>query len=235
MSEYNEKQFSSVLVISPHPYDADLWASGTIAKLIATGSSVHYAICSDGSKTSADPYQGENLKSVRMQEQQMSANYLSIESITFFELIDGELEDDDTFRKLIVKEIRRQKPDLVITSEPYRKRLSWHRDHRITGQVALDSVYPYARDHLHYQDLWENEQLEPHNTGAIWFWGSEHPDIYIDIESTFPLKIKSVSEHKSQLNTTDYDVLERQLKTRSEQVKPGSIYLEAFREVTFRV
>ena len=66
-------------------------------------------------------------------------------------------KDSSDFRKDLVRQIRVVQPDVVLTTEPYRRNMQWHRDHRIAGQVALDAVFPYSRDHLHFGDLFANE------------------------------------------------------------------------------
>ncbi len=236
MTETNVFEYDKILVISPHPYDIDLWASGTLRSFVASGKIVHTVICSDGSKTSRNAVlQGSNLKDLRKTEQINASNILGIQSVTFLDLVDGELEDNDQFRKLIVREIRKDKPDLVITSEPYRKFLPWHRDNRITGQVTLDAVYPYGRDHLHYQDLWENESLEPHNTRAIWFWGTENPNVTVNTEKFIDHKIEAMLCHETQIADQSKEELTTKLKSRAGNASSGSTLTEPFREVTFRV
>ncbi|MCI0845357.1 MAG: PIG-L family deacetylase, partial [Chloroflexi bacterium] len=39
-----------VLVVTPHPDDADFWCAGTIAKWIGDGAAVRYVLCTDGGK-----------------------------------------------------------------------------------------------------------------------------------------------------------------------------------------
>ena len=236
MTQPNLSEYNKLLIISPHPYDCDLWAGGTIRSFIESGKTIHAVICTDGSKTTNKPdVEVSHLKELRCSEQKESAKILGIHSMTFLELIDGELEDIDEFRKLIVRQIRKEQPDLVITSEPYRKFLPWHRDNRITGQVTLDSVYPYGRDHLHYQELWEKESLEPHNTRAIWFWGTENPNIFIDIGNSVDTKITALQCHKTQIYGQDNQDFASQIKDRASDASSGLISSESFREVTFRV
>ena len=55
----------------------------------------------------------------------------------------------------MTRQIRRWRPDLVIAMNPNRTYNlgGSHRDHRITAGVALDCVYPLARDHLSFPEL----------------------------------------------------------------------------------
>ena len=78
--------------------------------------------------------------------------------------------------------IRLYRPRIVLTADPYRRYI-WHRDHRITGQVVLDAVFPYARDHLAYSDLLD-EGLQPHKVKEVLLWSSYDPNYWSDITDT---------------------------------------------------
>ena len=120
--------------------------------------------------------------------------------------------------------------------EPNRKNLAWHRDHRITGQVALDAVFPYARDHLHLRELWEQEGLEPHKTRTVLFWGTELPDTHIDIGESIPVKVRALMVHQSQMRDRTENEIEELVKdwAAGAGADQDFLYAEAFRKVTFR-
>ena len=60
MTELHESKYNKILVISPHPYDAELWAGGTIKTFINNDKAVHWVICTDGAKTSNNPNVKQN-------------------------------------------------------------------------------------------------------------------------------------------------------------------------------
>jgi LmbE family N-acetylglucosaminyl deacetylase len=225
------------LVVTPHPDDAEIWCGGTVARWIKEGAEVHYVLCTDGGKGSDKPgVTSQELSSTREKEQLDAAKILGVKDVVMLHHPDGELEDSSDFRKELVRQIRLVRPQVVLTTEPYRMNLSWHRDHRITGQVTADAVFPYARDHLHFMDLWKQEGLEPHRTGAILFWGTERPDTYIDIADVLEQKIASVKSHRSQMEgLSDVEVV-RLVTERAKEAgaQNGCQYAEAFRKVTFR-
>ena len=226
-----------VLVITPHPDDADFWCSGTIAKWIGDGATVRYVLCTDGGKGTTDPnISSAELSKIREQEQADAAESLGVQELVLLHHPDGFLEDDDEFRKELVRQIRQVQPDVVLCPEPYRKNLAWHRDHRITGQVTLDAVFPCARDHLHFVELWRDEGLEPHKTGTILFWGTEQADTIIDISDSMDAKFKAVSAHQSQMDGRRAKEIEEFIKERAQVSEGGSgkEYVEAFRKITFR-
>lgn len=225
------------LVVTPHPDDAEIWCGGTIARWIKEGAEVHYVLCTDGSKGTDQPgITTKELSATREVEQVAAAQVLGVQDVVMLHYPDGELEDTTDFRKQIVRRIRQVQPQVVLCTEPYRRNLAWHRDHRITGQVTLDAVFPYARDHLHFVDLWEEEGLEPHKTGTILFWGAEQPDTFIDIADTLDLKIAAVEAHKSQMAAWSESEVVEFVKERAREAGNGNgcEYAEAFRKVTFR-
>ena len=227
-----------VLVITPHPDDADFWCSGTIAKWLGNGATVRYVLCTDGGKGTTDPnISSADLSKLREQEQADAVEALGVQELVLLHHPDGSLEDDDEFRRELVRQIRQVQPDVVLCPEPYRKNLAWHRDHRIAGQVALDAVFPCARDHLHFVELWRDEGLEPHKTPTMLFWGTENADTTIDITESMDAKIMAVAAHKSQMDGRSLKEIEDFVRERAQVSEGGSgkEYVEAFRKVTFRV
>ena len=227
-----------VLVITPHPDDADFWCSGTIAKWLGDGATVRYVLCTDGGKGTTDPnISSADLSKLREQEQADAVEALGVQELVLLHHPDGSLEDDDEFRRELVRQIRQVQPDVVLCPEPYRKNLAWHRDHRIAGQVALDAVFPCARDHLHFVELWRDEGLEPHKTPTMLFWGTENADTTINITESMDSKIKAVAAHKSQMDGRSLKEIEDFVRERAQVSEGGSgkEYVEAFRKVTFRV
>ncbi|MCH2500203.1 MAG: PIG-L family deacetylase, partial [Dehalococcoidia bacterium] len=96
-----------VLVITPHPDDADFWCSGTIAKWICDGATVRYVLCTDGGKGTTDPnISSAELSKIREQEQADAAESLGVHELVLLHHPDGFLEDDDEFRKALVRQIR---------------------------------------------------------------------------------------------------------------------------------
>jgi LmbE family N-acetylglucosaminyl deacetylase len=234
------------LVVTPHPDDAEMWAGGTVAKWVRAGAEVHCVLCTDGSKGSDDPeIDPVELAARRTREQLAAAEILGITNVVTLGRPDGGLEDTSDFRKELVRQIRLLKPDVVLTTEPYRRNMQWHRDHRIAGQVALDAVFPYARDHLHFGDLFTDEGIEPHKTAAIMFWGAENPNAFVDIASDFETKLTAAMAHASQMRQRTRADIQAFIRERASEAAEqgnasteddvsGLTLAEAFRRVTFR-
>jgi len=211
---------ADVLVVAAHPDDAEFGASGTVARWIREGKEVVYVLCTSGEKGTSDrSVSPQWLARVREKEQLAAANLLGVREVVFLRYPDQGLEDSVEFRRDIVRAIRKYRPDTVVTLDPYRRYI-WHRDHRITGQVVLDAVYPFARDHLAFPDLLK-EGLEPHKVKEVFLWASENINHKVDITETFHLKVAALRCHESQVREMSVSDLELWLRDQCRAVTAG--------------
>lgn len=196
-----------MMVITPHPDDAEFGVAGTVAKLTREGKRIVYVVCTNGDKGTSDRNMSQKeLVNIREKEQLAAAELLGVSQVEFLRYPDQGLEDTPEFRKALVRMIRRYRPEVVVTADPYRKYM-WHRDHRITGQVALDAVFPYARDYLSFPELLE-EGLEPHIVKEVWLWASDEANLHSDITATFDIKMDALGCHQSQVGANFPEVRE---------------------------
>jgi LmbE family N-acetylglucosaminyl deacetylase len=220
------------MVVTPHPDDAEYGVAGTVARWTKEGKQVIYVVCTSGDKGTSDiNKKPEEVVRTREQEQTAAAKLLGVIEAIFLRHPDQGLEDTPDFRKEIVRLIRMYRPEVIVTADPYR-RYVWHRDHRITGQVTLDAVFPYARDHLSYPDLLE-EGLMPHKVKEILFWASEDINHRSDITDTFDIKLAALRCHKSQVGYLDNPEGEKRLRERYRSLAEGEDFelAEAFHRV----
>ena len=165
------------MVVTPHPDDAEIGCGGTIAGWIRQGTVVVYVLCTNGDKgTENREMTSARLAAIREEEQGAAAATLGVKEVVYLRHPDGGLEDSSEFREQLVRAIRTHRPDTVLCPDPFRQNFYLHRDHRICGQVTLDAVFPFARDHLHFQDHLQVDGLEPHKVGEMLMWGTEAPD-----------------------------------------------------------
>jgi len=220
------------MVVTPHPDDAEYGVAGTVARWVSNGKDVIYVVCTNGDKGTSDANMKPGaLVRIREQEQLAAAKLLGVREVIFLGYPDQTLEDTPEFRKKIVRLIRMYKPETVVTADPYR-RYVWHRDHRITGQVTLDAIFPYARDSLSYPDLLK-QGLHPHKVREILLWGSEEPNYRSNITDTFDIKVAALRCHKSQVGDSPSPDLEQWLRQRHKMMAEGEDYelAEAFHRV----
>ncbi len=223
---------AQVMVVTPHPDDAEFGVAGTVARWTGEGKDVIYVVCTNGDKGTSDTnMKPDELARIREQEQMAAAKLLAVREVIFLRYPDQTLEDTPEFRKKIVRLIRMYQPETVVTADPYRRYL-WHRDHRIAGQVTLDAIFPYARDLYSYPDLLE-EGLQPHKVKEVLLWGSEDSNYRSNITDTFDIKIAALRCHKSQISDNPSTRLEERMRERCKMLAEGEDYelAEAFHRV----
>jgi len=220
------------LVIVAHPDDAEFLCGGTIARWCAEGWEVNYVLATSGDMGSHDPEMTrERLAVLREREQQQAAKALGVRQCVFLRYPDGSVEDTAEFRGQLVRQIRRFRPDLVVTWDAFRGSFN-HRDHRLTGQAVLDAVYPLARSRLSYPEHLE-EGLEPHHVREVLLAGTDQPNYYVDVSDFFAKKMQALRRHKSQIGRHPARELRKRLRERLAAVgkEAGYELAEAFRRI----
>jgi LmbE family N-acetylglucosaminyl deacetylase len=196
------------LVVVSHPDDAEFGAAPTIAKLTSAGVRVDYVVTTDGAKGTDDPdTTPELLAATRTAEQRAAADILGVREIVHLGYPDGYLTPSLDLRRDVTRQIRRFRPDLVITQNPQRRLdhnpYVGHPDHLATGEATLASVYPAARDHLNFPELWRDEKLEPWKVRQVLLTGVEEPNLWVDVGDTFDVGLRSILAHVSQVDPDD--------------------------------
>ena len=122
-------------------------------------------------------------------------------------------------RRDVTRQIRRFRPDLVITQNPQRRLdhnpFIGHPDHLATGEATLASVYPAARDHLNFPELWTDEHLEPWKVRQVLLTGVEEPNLWLDVAETFETGLAAILAHESQV---DPDEVGERMRERARSV-----------------
>lgn len=228
-----EDAYSRVMIVVAHPDDAEFSSAGTLAKFAEEGKHVVIVLCTSGDKgTARRDISSAELAALREGEQLEASRRLGVAETEFLRLGDGELTPDLAFREKVVRMIRKHRPDIVITHDPFRP-YALHPDHRAVGITTVDSVYPTARDPLYFPEHLR-EGLEPHKVAELWLYGSEHPDRWVDISGTFHKKIEALKAHASQVGTGE--TLEQRMRDRAEELgrEQGIGMAEAFKVVKMR-
>ena len=226
------EKIERVMVVTAHPDDSEFGAGGTIARLVKEGCEVTYVIVTNGNKGSGDrAMTSARLAVIREEEQRNAARTLGVARVEFLGYPDCEVEDTRELRRDVTREIRRWRPDLVISMNPHRTYNlgGSHRDHRIVAGVALDCVYPLARDHMSFPELMPD--YEPHKVREVYLMQWENPNLWVDITDVIDLKIKALACHASQF--ADFPGVERRIRERAAELgKPeGYAYAETFDRV----
>ncbi len=223
------------MVIVAHPDDIEFSSAGTVARWIKAGAEVAYVLCTSGDVGIAEPgMTKEKAAEIREAEQLAAAKVVGVNEVVFLREPDGMLENTMTLRKRLVREIRRFKPEAVITGDPT---IVWarddyinHPDHRAAAGAALDAIFPAAGQPNLFEELAE-EGITAHKVRKVYVISFGQGDTFVNISDTIDLKIEALRKHVSQMS--DWDP-EPRLKEWSAGVAKGKemAYAEAFRVVT---
>lgn len=223
------------LVIVAHPDDIEFSCAGTVARWIKDGAEVAYVLCTSGDVGIAEPGMTKaKAAEIREAEQLAAANAVGVKEVIFLREPDGMLENTMKLRKRLVREIRRFKPEVVITGDPTvvwaRSDYINHPDHRAASGAALDAVFPAAGQPNLFEELAE-EGITAHKVRKVYVTSWQQADIFVNISDTIDLKIKALKEHTSQMK--DWDPEPRMREWAAEIAKGKEMaYAEAFRVVT---
>lgn len=222
-----------VLAVALHPDDLESWCAGTLARFVARGARVAYLVVTSGDKGSADP-QAEpgRLAATREAEQLAAAALLGVHDVTFLRYPDGEVTDSLPLRAAIAAAIRRVRPDLLLTFDPWTP-YTFHGDHREGSLAALAAAYPLAARPGPLPSPHAGAPAAPHATRAAWLFHTSRPNRYVDITATFDRKVAARAAHASQ--TGDVARLTDTFRERAAAIgaAAGLPLAEAFHEVRF--
>ncbi len=225
----------SALVIVAHPDDIEYSCAGTIARWVQAGARVGYVLCTSGDVGIADPGMTRaRATEIREAEQRAAAEVVGVRDVTFLREPDGMLEATLQLRKRLVREIRRFRPEVVVTGDPT---IVWsgedyinHPDHRAAAAAALDATFPAAGQPNLFEELAE-EGLKAHKPRKVYVTEWDGADLYVNIEDTIHVKIEALRAHKSQMKEWDPEPMVREWAATRGKGKEMA-YAESFRVIT---
>jgi LmbE family N-acetylglucosaminyl deacetylase len=171
----------------------------------------------------------EKLVPMRREEQRGAARVLGVKDVFFLDYVDGELTYTPELMRDVVRYIRKLKPYAVFTHDPnqiVRNLFINHPDHRCAGEVAIDAVYPIARNRPSFPELLD-EGLEPYSVKEIYLWTASDTTFEVDITDTIETKFEALRQHVSQMG----DMEESAPRLRQFWSGPDGRYLERFRQI----
>ena len=196
-----------VLIVLAHPDDAEYFAGGTLAHWAKAGAHLTLLLVTSGGKGSSDANQldARTVADIREDESRAAAERLGIKEVIFLRWPDGELTASLTLRRAIVRMIRLKRPDAVMSSDPLRR---WgqhaasinHPDHAAVAEAVQAAVYPAARDHLNFPELFVDEGLEPHKTRWLYMALPTEANYRLEITHTRADQIAALKLHTSQID-----------------------------------
>lgn len=159
-----------LMTIFAHPDDESFGVAGTIAHARRAGRQVAIVCATRGEEGQiSDPALAtpETLGQVREQELRAAVAALGVSDLTFLDYIDGHLAEADQQEALakVVHQIRRFRPDVVITFDP--KGAYGHVDHIAIHQLAVAGVEAAADPSRFPEQL--GGDVQPHRVRKVYY------------------------------------------------------------------
>jgi LmbE family N-acetylglucosaminyl deacetylase len=225
----------SVMVIVAHPDDIEFSCAGTVARWTKAGARVVYVLCTSGDVGIAQSDMTRaRATEIREAEQLAAAEIAGVHEVVFLREPDGLLQPTLELRKKLVREIRRYRPEVVVTGDPT---VVWagdnyinHPDHRAAATAALDAAFPAAGQPHIFEDLAE-EGLMAHKIRKVYITGWDQTDLFVNIDETIEIKLAALRAHKSQMEDWDPADMVREWAAGHAKGKEMG-YAESFRVIT---
>jgi LmbE family N-acetylglucosaminyl deacetylase len=214
-------QGKTVLAVTPHPDDETFSAGGLLSMLVTNGNNVQILIYTTDNAGSNDPEMTrEKLAEIRRREEEEACAILGIpkDHITWLGHDDGMLEyvDRKELTKQVAREIRRVRPDAVLSIDPGAPYEQWHKSDHRSGAVITADAMRAAAWRLYFPEL-EREGFKHHNVPVAFFFYSNQPNYTVDITDVLEKKAKAAAAHTSQFG----DMLKRYDAKNAEAKREG--------------
>jgi len=191
------------LAVVAHPDDMEYGAAAAVARWTQQGKQFAYVLVSDGEAgiASMDP---EKAGPIRRSEQEASCAVVGVDDVSFLGWADGTIVEGLELRAVLAAQIRRHRPDVVVSIN---FRDSWgpsswnHADHRAVGRSLLDAVRDAANPWVFADrgDAWDGVRF-------VAFSGGPSPTHAVDTTTTFELGVRSLATHRTYLDNLGGDM-----------------------------
>ncbi len=151
-----------------------------------------------------------DLMLTREQEQRLSCEVLGVQAVEFLRFSDGHLTNSEAARKALVRLVRKYRPRVVITHDPTQHIFAPdpnekpdetayinHPDHRATGNIVLDAIFPAVGNPRSYRELLA-EGLPPYQVHEIYLFHTGQDNTFVDISETIEQKARALECHVTQ-------------------------------------
>lgn len=178
-----------VLAIGAHPDDVELSAAGTLLKHRAMGYSTGIIDLTQGELGS------RGTKETRKVEAEAAAKILGLSARVNLKMADGFFTHSEENLLLLVQQIRRFKPEIVLLNAVTDR----HPDHGRGSKLASEACFLAGLRRI--ETSWEGEEQEAHRPKAVYHYIQDRylkPDFVVDVTDFVEQKFDSIKAYKTQ-------------------------------------
>jgi LmbE family N-acetylglucosaminyl deacetylase len=189
--------WARALAVVAHPDDMEYGAASAVARWTDEGKRVDYLLVTRGEAGIATMPPDEVVR-VRTDEQRRSCDAVGVRGLSYLDRPDGLVVADLALRHDLAREIRRHRPDVILSINFHDSwgGPSWnHADHRAVGRALLDAVRDASNRWIFPDagEAWDGVRL-------VAFNGSPNATHAVDIGAHLDRGIASLACHRIYLD-----------------------------------
>ncbi|MDC0099226.1 MAG: bacillithiol biosynthesis deacetylase BshB1 [Crocinitomicaceae bacterium] len=183
-----------ILVFAAHPDDAELGCAGTLMKQIEAGSKVGIVDLTQGEMGSRGTIES------RYEEATTASEIMGIHARVNLKMTDGFFEINEVNKRLIIEQIRRFQPEIVLMNALNDR----HPDHGRASKLVSESCFLSGL--IMCKTEWEGSEQEAIRPNAVYHYIQDYyikPDFVVDVTKYHERKINAVQAYKTQFYNPD--------------------------------
>lgn len=217
------QDWQRALVLVAHPDDPEYGMAAAVAEWIAAGKHVSYvlATCGEAGIAGMPPAESGPLRTI---EQANACARVGVTDLVFLDHPDGRIEEGPALRRDFAREIRRVRPDLVLTLN---HRDEWgpgrwnSADHRAVGRAVLDAVGDADNEWI-FPELLE-AGLPRHKTRWVAVMSPQPTHAQPVSAASIEKAVASLAEHSRYLQALSGETVQAQARAQTEMVTAGGV------------
>lgn len=207
LPRFDDSGLRRVLAVVAHPDDMEYGGAAAVAQWTARGVDVAYVLATSG-EAGISTMSPAEAAPVREGEQREACGRVGVSDVRFLGFPDGTVEYGLSLRRSLAAEIRRFRPDTLVTGafrEVWPGGLLNQADHIAVGRALVDAARDAGNRWL-FPDLLD-EGLEPWNgASVILAMGSPVPTHALDVSDGFDAGVASLEAHAEYLRALGPDM-----------------------------
>ena len=178
-----------ILAFAAHPDDVELSCAGTILKHVDAGHSVGIVDLTQGEMGSRGTIY------TRYEEASNASKIMGVTERVNLKMADGLFELNEENKQLIVEQIRRYQPDIVLANAIDDR----HPDHGRASKLVSDACFLSGL--IKFQTEWEGTPQTAYRPKAVYHYIQDRyikPDFVVDVSEIAERKMEAIKSYKTQ-------------------------------------
>lgn len=178
-----------IVAFAAHPDDIELSAAGTLMKHISEGKTVAIVDLTQGELGSRGTIE------TRYKEAEEASKIMGITARVNLKMADGFFNDSEENKRLIIEQIRRFQPSVVLANAIEDR----HPDHARAAKLVSDACFLSGLRKI--ETVWDGETQDAHRPKAVYHYIQDHylkADFCVDVTAFVERKIQAIKAYKTQ-------------------------------------